>query len=147
TIDADSRAVGNEAHSADFNGIRVKSDTSRGGLVSNITYDGVCMRDMVNAILVSTAYNPLFAGDYIPDFRAMTFKDIHHVSCMALNQPVVTLEGFNATQMAGPITLDNVVIENFSQQAVAAEFSNIVLGPGDVNFMPNGMGVNVTDTR
>ena len=24
------------------------------------------MRDMVNAILVSTAYNPLFAGDYSP---------------------------------------------------------------------------------
>ena len=63
TIDADSRAVGHEAHAADFNGIRVKSDASRGGLVDNITYDGVCMRDMVNAILVSTAYNPLFAGD------------------------------------------------------------------------------------
>jgi polygalacturonase len=147
TIDADSRAVGNDAHASDFNGIRVKSDTSRGGLVDDITYDGICMRDMVNAILVSTAYNPLFAGDYVPDFRRLTFKDVHHVSCMALNQPVVTMEGFNATQVAGPITLDNVRIENFSQQAVGAEFSNIVLGPGDVNFMPTGMGVNVTDNR
>jgi polygalacturonase len=147
TIDADSRAVGNEAHASDFNGIRVKSDTSRGGLVDDITYDGVCMRDMVNAILVSTAYNPLFAGDYVPDFRRLTFKDIHHVSCMALNPPVVTIEGFNATQLAGPITLDNVHMENFSQQAVAAEFANIVLGKGDVNFMPGGMGVNVTDMR
>jgi hypothetical protein len=66
---------------------------------------------------------------------------------MALNQPVVTLEGFNATQPAGPITLDNVMIENFSQQAVTSEFSNIVVGPGDVNFMPYGTGVNVTDMR
>ena len=31
TIDADSRPVGHEAHAADFNGIRVKSDESRGG--------------------------------------------------------------------------------------------------------------------
>ena len=138
TIDADSRAVGHEAHAADFNGIRIKSDTSRGGLVDKITYDGVCMRDMVNAILVSTAYNPLFAGDYIPDFRELTFRNVRHVTCMALNQPVVTLEGFNATQPAGPITLDNVQIDNFSQQAVTAQFSNIVLGPGDVNFMPGG---------
>jgi polygalacturonase len=147
TIDADSRAVGHEAHGADFNGIRIKSDTSRGGLVSDITYDGVCMRDMVNAILVSTAYNPLFAGDYIPEFKAINFHNIRHVTCMALNQPVVTLEGFNATTPAGPITLDNVMIDNFSQQAVTAEFSNIVVGPGDVNFMPGGTGVTVTDMR
>ncbi len=130
TIDADSRAVGHEAHSADFNGIRIKSDTSRGGLVDKITYDGICMRDMVNAILVSTAYNPLFAGDYIPDFRELTFRNVRHVTCMALNQPVVTLEGFNATEPAGPITLDNVQIDNFSQQAVTAQFSNIVARSG-----------------
>ena len=37
TIDADSRATGFEAHAADFNGIRVKSDESRGGLVDNIS--------------------------------------------------------------------------------------------------------------
>jgi polygalacturonase len=145
TIDADSRATGHEAHASDFNGIRVKSDTSRGGLVDDIRYEGVCMRDMVNAILVSTAYNPLFAGDYVPEFKALTFKDVHHVSCMALNQPVVTLEGFNAVQKAGPITLNNVVIDNFGPQAVAAEFSDIVLGPGDVNFRPSGAGVTVTD--
>jgi len=65
---------------------------------------------------------------------------------MALNQPVVTLEGFNATQPAGPITLDNVVMENFSQQAVAAEFANIVVGPRDTNFRPGGMGVNLDDS-
>ena len=33
TIDADSRLVGHEAHAADFNGIRIKSDESRGGVV------------------------------------------------------------------------------------------------------------------
>ena len=33
------------------------------------------------------------------------------------------------------------------EQAVTAEFANIVLGPGDVNFMPGGTGVDVTDMR
>ena len=40
------------------------------------------MRDMVNAILVSTAYNPLFSGTLYPDFRRLSFQNIHDVTCM-----------------------------------------------------------------
>jgi polygalacturonase len=147
TIDADSRPVGYEALSADFNGIRVKSDESRGGLVNNITYTDICMRDMTNAILVSTAYNPLFAGTLFPEFKALTFRNIHHVTCKGLDRPVVTMEGFNATMPLGPVTMDNVVIDNMGKMDVAAEFADIRLGPGDVNFTPSGFGVSVTDTR
>jgi len=147
TIDADSRPVGYNATAADFNGIRVKSDESRGGLVNNITYSQICMRDMTNAILVSTAYNPQFAGMAFPDFRTLTFRDIHHVTCMGLQRPVVTLEGFNAALPLGPVTLSNVIIDNMGSLDVAAEFANITLGPGDVNFKPAGQGVVVEDKR
>ncbi len=148
TIDADSRAVGFEAHGADFNGIRVKSDESRGGLVENITYEDVCMRDMVNGILVSTAYNPLFAGMSYPDFRNLTFRNIHGVTCKALTPAVVTLEGFNAT-LRPHVTLDNVVFDNINPStSMAAEFATFDLGPGDVNFTPSGRGVEIlSDTR
>jgi polygalacturonase len=147
TIDADSRPVGYEAQPSDFNGIRVKSDESRGGLVNNVTYTDICMRDMTNAILVSTAYNPLFAGTLYPDFRTLTFRNIHHVTCKGLQRPVVTLEGFNATLPLGPVTLDNVVIDNMGKLDSAAEFANIQLGPGDVSFTPSGLGVSLTDNR
>jgi polygalacturonase len=147
TIDADSRPVGANATAADFNGIRVKSDESRGGLVNNITYSQICMRDMTNAILVSTAYNPQFAGLSFPDFRALTFQNIRHVTCMGLQRPVVTLEGFNAALPLGPVTLNNVIIDNMGSLDVAAEFANITLGPGDVNFTPAGQGVVLTDIR
>jgi hypothetical protein len=147
TIDADSRSVGFEALPADFNGIRVKSDESRGGVVKNITYTDVCMRDMNNGILVSTAYNPLFAGNLYPDFGALTFRNIRHVTCMALKRPVVTLEGFNSTYPLGPVTLDNVVIDNLGKLDVAAEYADIRLGPGDVNFTPSGFEVALTDNR
>ena len=103
TIDADSRPVGYDATASDFNGIRVKSDESRGGLVNDITYNQICMRDMTNAILVSTAYNPQFAGTSYPDFRALTFQNIRHVTCMGLQRPVVTLDGFNAALPLGPV--------------------------------------------
>ena len=126
TIDADSRPVGYEAMASDFNGIRVKSDESRGGLVNNITYTDICMRDMTNAILVSTAYNPLFAGTLYPEFKTLTFRNIHHVTCKGLQRPVVTLEGFNATMPLGPVTLDNVIIDNMGKMDSAAEFADIL---------------------
>lgn len=145
TIDADSRPVGADANASDFNGIRIKSDSSRGGLVNDITFSDVCMRDMTNSILVSTAYNPLFAGTAYPDFKTLTFHDVHHVTCKALRQPVVTLDGFNSALPAGPITLDNVIVDNIGPECVSAEFANVVLGPGNVNFSPGGTGVSVSN--
>ena len=148
TIDADSRPIGAEAVASDFNGIRIKSDSSRGGLVNDITFKDVCMRDMTNAILVSTAYNPLFAGTSYPDFRALSFQDIHHVSCMGLRQPVITLNGFNSALPAGPITprQRQMVIDNVGHAMRGfTQFADIHLGPGDVNFQPSGTGVTVTD--
>jgi polygalacturonase len=147
TIDADSRPVGPEATASDFNGIRVKSDESRGGLVNNISYSNICMRDMTNAILVSTAYNPQFAGTSYPDFRRLTFQNVRHVTCMGVGRPVVTIEGFNAARPVGPVTLDNVIIDNLGPPDVAAEFAEITLGPGNVNFGPTGQGLTLTDNR
>jgi polygalacturonase len=143
TIDADSRGVGHDATDADFNGIRIKSDISRGGLVENIVYRDVCMRDMNNAILISTAYNPLFAGSEFPEFGRVRFENVRHVSCMNTDQPVVTIEGHSATRRTGPVELDNVIIDNIGPNAVDAEFADFELGPGDVNFMPAGPDVSV----
>ncbi|HWZ91525.1 MAG TPA: glycosyl hydrolase family 28 protein [Polyangiaceae bacterium] len=160
TVDADSRPVGAEAQAADFNGIRIKSDESRGGNVKNISYRDVCMRDMTNSILISTAYNPLFAGTYFPQFSELSFHDIHHVSCLGLRQPVMTLNGFNSVLPAGPITLDNVFVDNFGAQTVSGQFSNVILGPGQSTVADSllalsahpvpgggGHGLTVTDSR
>jgi polygalacturonase len=145
TIDADSRWVGNRPSGADFNGIRIKTDTSRGGNVTNISYHDICMRDMTNSILVSTAYNPLFAGSYLPDFGNLDFQNIHGVTCMAETQTIVSINGFNVNQPTGPVRLDNVIMDNIGPQSVSATFANILLGPGNVNFTPSGLGVTVTD--
>jgi polygalacturonase len=145
TIDADSRSVGYDATAADFNGIRIKSDISRGGLVDNITFRDVCMRDANNAILVSTAYNPMFAGSSFPEFRTINFQNVRHVTCMNTRQPVVTIEGHSAARRTGPVTLDGVVIDNLGPQAVATEYADFVLGPGPVNFVPEGPSVTVSN--
>jgi polygalacturonase len=147
TIDADSRPVGQGASPGDFNGIRVKSDSSRGGTVTNVEFRNVCMRDVNNAILMSTAYNPLFSGTMFPQFSNIKFQNIHDVTCMGEVQPVVTLNGFSALYPATNIGLDNVTVDWTGPEAVASEFSQINLGPGAVNFAPylGGQGVTVTE--
>ncbi len=144
TIDADSRGVGQDASEVDFNGIRIKSDVSRGGVVNGITYRDICMRDMNNAILISTAYNPLFAGDMYPEFGEINFENVRHVSCMNTRQPVVTIEGHSEARRTGPVSLDNVVIDNIGPQSVMAEYVDIEIGEGGTNFMPHGPGVAVS---
>jgi polygalacturonase len=144
TIDGDSRWLGAPASdTSDFNGIRIKSDESRGGPVSDVTFSDVCVRDVTHTILINTAYNPLFAGTSFPMFGSLTFRNFHSVTCLAGVLPEVTLGGFNAAYPAGPITLDNVVVDGVGPASVAAQFANITLGPGNVNFTPSGMGVSV----
>jgi polygalacturonase len=145
TIDADSRWVGYRPSGADFNGIRIKSDTSRGGTVTNVRYHDICMRDITNSILISTGYNPLFSGKLIPNFGEISFRNVHGVTCMAQVPTVVSINGFNVDYPAGPVTLDNVVMDNIGPQATYASFANINLGPGDVNFPLEGLGVTVTN--
>jgi len=145
TIDADSRSVGYDATDADFNGIRIKSDISRGGWVDNIVYRDICLRDQNNPLLISTAYNPLFAGELYPEFMRVELHDVRHVTCMNTKPLVVDIEGHSRVRRAGPITLDNVVIDNIGPPNVYAEYADINIGPGGANFRPAGVDVNLTD--
>jgi polygalacturonase len=145
TIDADSRSVGYDATDADFNGIRIKSDISRGGWVDNIEYRDICMRDQNNPILISTAYNPLFAGELYPEFGRVRMENVRHVTCMNTKPLVVNIEGHSKVRRAGPITLDNVVIDNIGPINVYAEYADVTIGPGGANFRPAGVDVNLTD--
>ena len=43
--------------------------------------------------------------------------------------------------------LDNVVIDGISTSNVKASYTNVTLGPGNVNFAPSGTGVTVTDSK
>jgi len=148
TIDADSRPVGSGSSIEDSNGIRVKSDSSRGGHVNNVSFRDVCMRDVANVIMMSTAYNPLFTGTDFPQFSNLTFRNIRYQTCLTTGLPVVTLNGFNTAYPARNITLDNVIVDNIGAEGVEAEYvDNLTLGPGYVNFIPTGPGVTMTDSR
>jgi polygalacturonase len=126
------------------NGIRIKSDSSRGGLVNNVTYSDICLRDIANPILLTPKYSTTLMGTKYPQYTNIKFKDIHQVSGGS-NTPNVTLLGYDAAHQ-NSVTLDNVVIEGIASSHVSAAYTNVTLGPGAVNFMPSGTGVNVVNS-
>jgi polygalacturonase len=123
------------------NGIRIKSDPSRGGLVQNIFYGDVCVRGLSNPIILTPMYSSATGTEY-PYFTGITIQNFRSMSTSTT--PKVTLLGYDATHMLG-LTLDNVVVDDIASANVSASYANITLGPGSVNFTPSGTSVTVSN--
>jgi polygalacturonase len=125
------------------NGIRIKSDASRGGLVTNVTYSDVCTRDLANPILITPRYSTASASPpLIPQYTGITIRDFH--SLMSTVTPKVTIDGYDASHLTD-LTLDNVIVDGITSSNVSATYATVKLGPGNVNFTPAGTGVTVTN--
>jgi polygalacturonase len=122
------------------NGLRIKSDSSRGGLVNGVTYSDVCVRDLSNPIIFTPFYSSS-TGSHIPQFTNIKIQNFHGVSGGS-NTPKVTLDGYDASHV-NTVTLDNVVIDGISASEVTASYTAVTLGPGNVDFTPSGTGVTV----
>jgi polygalacturonase len=121
------------------NGIRIKSDSSRGGLVTNITYTDVCVRNLANPIILNPMYSTA-TGSMIPTFSGITIQNFHALT--GTLTPTVTLAGFDSSH-ATKVTLDNVVFDGTPK--VTATNASVTLGPGNVSFTPSGTNVTVTN--
>jgi polygalacturonase len=123
------------------NGIRIKSDPSRGGMVQNIFYGDVCTRGLTNPIILTPKYSTATGTEY-PWYTGITIQNFRSVSTSTA--PKLTLLGYDATHMLG-LTLDNVVVDDVTSDNINASYANITLGPGNVNFTPTGTSVTVTN--
>jgi polygalacturonase len=123
------------------NGIRIKSDVSRGGVVQNITYSDVCTRDLTNPIILTPKYS-MTTGTLIPQYMGITIQNFHSISTSVT--PKITILGYDAMHLTG-ITLDNVVVDRIAAANVTASYASVTLGPGGANFTPSGTGVTVMD--
>ena len=123
------------------NGIRIKSDSSRGGLVQNIFYGDVCVRGLTNPIILTPTYSSA-TGTAYPHYTGITIQNFRSMSTSTT--PKVTLLGYDAIHMLG-LTLDNVVVDDIAPANVSASFADITLGPGSVGFTPSGSNVTVSN--
>jgi polygalacturonase len=120
------------------NGLRIKSNSSRGGLVQDIVYTDVCIRDTKNPIYMDTHYSFFGADrDKIPDFRGIVLRDVS-----ITGKGKITLDGFDETHKLG-MTFDDVTLDPAAAFEIDAGHAELAFGPGPVNFEPTGDGVYV----
>jgi polygalacturonase len=120
------------------NGLRIKSDSSDGGLVQGIVYTDVCIRNSRHPLVFDTYYSSA-TGTAIPDFRDIVVNNVRVLG----ESSSITFRGWDAAHPLG-ITLNNVFFDN-PPTTITASNANLVFGPGGVNFLPMGTGVTVTD--
>jgi len=116
------------------NGIRIKSNPSRGGLVKEVIYDNVCIRNSKAPITFETAYNQ--PGD--TKTKEPVYKDIVLHSVRISGGGKIQLLGLDATHRIG-VQFDGVVLADpAGKYRYAANHADITLGPGPVNFQMSG---------
>lgn len=124
------------------NGLRIKSNSARGGLVRDVEYRDVCIRHTKNVIEMDTHYSasPKTTGDLIPEFRDIRLKDVRVV-----DGGKVILEGYDNKR---PLSMlfDNVVFDDTSKIKVSASHVTIVRRSGSTKLAIPGEDVHVTDS-
>ncbi len=98
--------------SPEGNGLRLKSDSSRGGKVRDFVFEHVCMRNEAHPLVFDTHYSDK-TGSLYPDFQGVAVHDFHYFAGGKYGVGVSTFRGYEQDGAKLPIdvTLDTVVWE------------------------------------
>ncbi|HVN93387.1 MAG TPA: pectinesterase family protein [Terracidiphilus sp.] len=120
------------------NGLRIKSDPTRGGLVHQVVYRNVCIRDVRNP-LVFTPHYTNFTGDRLPIYNDITLENVH-----ILTPGAYTFYGLDPDHKL-EIKLDNVVADDQQDSLFYDQDASITVGPRLGNLEPKGNDVTITE--
>ena len=122
------------------NGLRIKSNVTRGGLVHDVVFEDVCIRDTANPVFMDTSYSAhVSKGEHrVPVFRDIVIRDVR-----VEGAGKVTLEGFDAAHRLG-IQFDNVVFDDPGAIKISAKHADVKAGPGAFNLKVSGDDVKVS---
>jgi len=116
------------------NGIRIKSNPTRGGLVEDVVYDDVCIRDSKYPIFFDSAYSfPGKGVNQLPVYRDIT---LHNVRLSGGGK--IQFNGFDNTHRVS-VTLDGVIaLDSPAHYRPQANHTDLTFGPGPVNLIFTG---------
>jgi polygalacturonase len=125
------------------NGIRIKSNGSRGGLTHDVTYDDVCIRNSPNPITLDTAYS---AAGTLEGNSPPTMKDITLHNVRVSGGGKITFNGYTKDYRIAA-KLDGVQITDDAKYAYDLHHADITLGPGATNLqLPAGEDSTIQGT-
>ncbi len=113
------------------NGIRIKSNGSRGGLTQDVVYNHVCIRNSPNPIILNTAYtaNGPLKGNSPPSMRDIV---LHNVRISGGGK--ITVNGYDHTHRIA-VTLNGVQITDDAHYTYEVRHADITLGPQPTNLL------------
>jgi polygalacturonase len=125
------------------NGIRIKSNGSRGGLTHDVVYDDVCVRNSPNPVTLDTAYTAAgtLKGNSPPTMRDITLRNVR-----ISGGGKITFNGYAADYRVGAI-LDGVQLTDAAAYTYDLHHADLRLGPGPTNLkLPAGEDSTVQGT-
>ncbi|HEY3738237.1 MAG TPA: glycosyl hydrolase family 28 protein [Bryobacteraceae bacterium] len=122
------------------NGLRIKSNVSRGGLVKGIVYEDVCIRNTKNPIYMDSNYSFFGAARNKPPL----FRDIEFHNVRIEGAGKITLDGLDESHRLDMV-FDNVIVDDPREIKLAAHHANVRIGPGSFNLPLTGDDVTVSD--
>lgn len=112
------------------NGIRIKSNGSRGGLTHDVVYDDVCIRNSPNPITFDSGYTAAgtLEGNSPPSMSDITLKNVR-ISAGGK----FSFNGYAKDYRIGA-TLDGVQITDEAKYSYSLHHADLTLGPGPTNL-------------
>jgi polygalacturonase len=122
------------------NGIRIKSNATRGGLVQDVLYDNICIRNSKYPILFDTAYSfPGKGVQLLPVYDGIILRDVRISGGGKLQ-----FNGFDHTHRIG-VTLDGVLLlDGPARYKAQAIHTDLTFGPRPSNPIFTGDDSTVT---
>src|SRR5262245_15566021 len=103
------------------NGLRIKSNATRGGLVRDVVYEDICIRETTNPVLMDTHYTATISDDRgkIPIYQDIVLKNVR-----IFGSGKITLDGYGGDHPLG-LVFDNVFLDAPKAVEVAARHARI----------------------
>jgi polygalacturonase len=123
--------------------LRIKSAQDHGGLVNNVTYKNVCIKNTRQAIQLDPFYDNN-AGTLYPQYQNITFANLHVLSGSVT--PRIEIAGYDANHLS-TVTFDNVVFDSGPTispvwQNSTISFSNAISGTPTPQVYPAALSTN-----
>jgi polygalacturonase len=125
------------------NGLRIKTDSSRGGVVSGITYERVCMRGVRRPLVFDPFYSSS-TGTLYPQLTSIVLRNVHSLGSATYHAGELTFAGYvlNGQSNYLGITLDGVVLDGGTPTFAPGHYggpdspayADFLVGPGPLSF-------------
>jgi polygalacturonase len=122
------------------NGIRITSNPAHGGLVEDVVYQDVCIRNSKSPIVFDTAFSfPGKGVQSLPVYDDITLRNVR-----ISGGGKIQFNGFDATHRIG-VKLDGVItLDKTDLYRAQAIHAGLTFGPGPVNLVFTGDDSTVT---